>query len=91
MMEEIARELLKVARELVGAKIPSEIVEAVEAASSFMDVGKELKSRGIKYEFSTKVFPIYTIRERGKMIVVINKKYVDGADVIVGDIAIGEM
>jgi hypothetical protein len=67
------------------------IQSAVEKASSFMSVGSELKKIGVKYDFSTGMMPIYTIKVPGNTIGIVNKKYAAGAEREVRDIAIGLM
>lgn len=62
---------------------------AVKNATSFMNVGSELKKAGIKYDFSTSMIPMYTIKVSGNTIAVVNKKYAAGAEREVKDIAIG--
>lgn len=67
-------------------------VEAVvKNASSFMNVGAELKKAGMKYSFSTSMIPMYLVKVSGNAIAIVNKKYVKDADREVGDIAIGLM
>jgi hypothetical protein len=65
------------------------IEAAVKNATSFMNVGTELKKAGIKYDFSTSMIPMYTIKVSGNTIAVVNKKYAAGAEREVKDIAIG--
>ncbi len=65
------------------------IEAAVKNASSFMNVGTELKKAGIKYDFSTSMIPMYTIKVSGNTIAIVNKKYAAGAEREVKDIAIG--
>ena len=55
-----------------------------------MDIGKELKSNGIKYSFGTNMIPMYIIDKPVK-IAILNNKYADGAERVVGDTAIGLM
>lgn len=64
---------------------------AVKNATSFMNVGAELKKAGIKYGFHTSNIPMYLIAVKGtdNAIVICNKKNVTGADRVVNDIAIG--
>lgn len=62
---------------------------AVKNATSFMNVGTELKKIGVKYDFSTSMIPMYTIKVSGNTIAVVNKKYAAGAERTVKDIAIG--
>jgi hypothetical protein len=67
------------------------IEAVVKNATSFMNVGAELKKAGIKYGFHTSDIPMYLIKVSGRdnAIVICNKKYVSGADREVNDIAIG--
>jgi hypothetical protein len=68
------------------------IEAVVKNATSFMNVGAELKKAGIKYGFHTSTIPMYLIalpRNKDNAIVICNKKYVSGADREVNDIAIG--
>jgi len=80
------REFLAEAKDLIPT-----LKSAVENAKSFMDVGKELKKLKIKYDFSTEMMPIYWIKSGSDKYAILNKKYVDNADVYVGDIGIGKM
>ena len=65
------------------------IEDLVSKASSFMDVGNQLKKHKVKYSFSTSMMPIYKLDKLP--IAIVNKRYVDKADREVGDIAIGLM
>jgi hypothetical protein len=65
------------------------IEAAVKGATSFMNVGSELKKVGIKYDFTTSMIPMYMIKVSGNTIAIVNKKYAAGAEKTVGDIAIG--
>jgi|694.fasta_scaffold00044_93 hypothetical protein len=67
------------------------IEAAVKNASSFMNVGSELKKIGVKYDFSTSMIPMYRIKVSGNTIAIVNKKYAAGAEREVKDIAIGLM
>lgn len=81
-------------REITEGKYDNElnkIAGAVEKASSFMNVGAELKKIGVKYDFSTSMIPMYRIKVPGNTIAIVNKKYAAGAEKEVGDIAIGLM
>ena len=62
----------------------------VKNSKSFMDVGKELKKNGIKYSFGTSPLPMYIIDKPVK-IAILNNKYADGAERVVGTTAIGLM
>jgi hypothetical protein len=65
---------------------------AVEAASSFMSVGSELKKLGMKYTFATEPLPIYIIQPTpNNKVAIVNKKYASKPDFVVGDIAVGIM
>ena len=80
-----------------GGKIPSKIKDAVSKSKNLMDVGNYLKESGVDYDFNTYDMPMppamYKIKEKvdGKSIYILNKNYVDGADFINGEIAIGIM
>lgn len=66
--------------------------QAVEAASSFMSVGTELKKLGIRYVFATEPLPIYIVQQTpNNRIAIVNKKYATKPDFVVGDIAVGVM
>jgi hypothetical protein len=65
------------------------IEAAVKGATSFMNVGTELKKAGIKYDFTTSMIPMYMIKVSGNTIAIVNKKYAADAEKTVGDIAIG--
>jgi hypothetical protein len=65
------------------------IEAAVKGATSFMNVGSELKKAGIKYDFTTSMIPMYMIKVSGNTIAIVNKKYAAGAEREVNDIAIG--
>lgn len=61
----------------------------VKNATSFMNVGSELKKAGIKYDFTTSMIPMYMIKVSGNTIAICNKKYAADAEREVNDIAIG--
>jgi len=65
------------------------IEAAVKGATSFMNVGTELKKAAIKYDFTTSMIPMYMIKVSGNTIAIVNKKYATDSERIVGDIAIG--
>lgn len=70
----------------------AKIKGAVEAASSFMNVGSELKKLGMKYTFATEPLPIYIIQPTpNNKVAIVNKKYATKPDFVVGDIAVGIM
>ncbi len=64
---------------------------AVEAASSFMSVGSELKKIGMRYIFATSPMPIYVVQNGSSRLGIVNKKYATKPDFVVGDIAVGVM
>jgi len=66
------------------------LADIVKASKSFMDIGKELKKNGIKYSFGTSPLPMYIIDKPVK-IAILNNKYADGAERVVGTTAIGLM
>jgi hypothetical protein len=67
----------------------AKIKGAVSNASSFMGIGSELKKLGMKYDFSTSPLPVYMIKKGNKTFVLINKKYAEKPDFVVGDTAGG--
>ena len=70
--------------------ILDKLADIVKGAKSFMDIGKELKKNGIKYSFGTNMIPMYIIDKPVK-IAILNNKYADGAERVVGTTAIGLM
>jgi len=70
--------------------ILDKLADMVKNSKSFMDVGKELKKNGIKYSFGTSPLPMYIIDKPVK-IAILNNKYADGAERVVGTTAIGLM
>ena len=64
---------------------------AIQRAGSFMRIGTELKNVGIKYSFSTEPLPIYMIKVGGKYFALVNKKFADKPDFVIGDTAGGMM
>ena len=68
-------------------------VEGIVKDNSFMDLEKPFKKAGFKVKVLGGDMPMppvyYEVSKGGKTLTVINKKYVDGADRTVGDIAIG--
>lgn len=88
----IREEIKNITKSLTEGKYDADldkIEAAVKNASSFMNVGAELKKAGIKYEFSTSMIPMYTVKVSGNTIAIVNKKYVDDAEREVNNIAIG--
>jgi hypothetical protein len=69
--------------------ILDKIQNTIQNASSFMNVGKELKNAGIKYDFSTSMIPMYRIKVPGNTIAIVNKRYAADAEREVKDMAIG--
>ena len=88
----IREEIKNITKSLTEGKYDADldkIEAAVKNASSFMNVGAELKKAGIKYDFSTSMIPMYTVKVSGNKIAIVNKKYAAGAEREVKDIAIG--
>jgi len=68
--------------------------EAVKAAGSYMNVGRELKKLGIKFTSTLGEGPIpahYVATLGGKKYGIINKKYADDPDFVIGEIAVGKL
>ena len=79
-------------KEGVSTKEMDSIKSAVEAASSFMGVGAELKKLGIRYTFATEPLAIYIVQPTpNNKVAIINKRYATNPDFVVGDIAVGVM
>jgi hypothetical protein len=102
MKEQLRKIVRETMREAVLSEIESvnegrydadldKIEAAVKNASSFMNVGSELKKIGVKYDFSTSMIPMYRIKVSGNTIAIVNKKYASDAERTVKDIAIGLM
>ena len=70
--------------------ILDKLADIVKDAKSFMDIGSGLKKAGIKYSFGTNMIPMYIIDKPAK-IAILNNKYADGAERVVGSTAIGLM
>ena len=76
----------------VSSKDMQTIKSAVEAASSFMNIGAELKKTGMRYIFATSPMPIYVVQDKsGNRIAIVNKKYATKPDFVHGDTAVGVM
>jgi hypothetical protein len=79
-------------KESVSSKEMDTIKSAVEAASSFMNVGAELKKAGLRYTFATEPLAIYIVQPTpNNRVAIINKRYASKPDFVVGDIAVGKM
>jgi hypothetical protein len=79
-------------KEGVSSKELDSIKSAVEAASSFMNVGAQLKSAGLRYTFATEPLAIYIVQPTpNSKVAIINKRYASKPDFVVGDIAVGVM
>jgi hypothetical protein len=79
-------------KEGVSPKELDTIKSAVEAASSFMNVGAQLKSAGLRYTFATEPLAIYIVQPTANnKVAIINKRYASNPDFVVGDIAVGVM
>ena len=78
--------------EAASSKDMDKIKSAVEAASSFMGVGSELKKLGMKYTFATEPLAIYIVQPTpNNKVAIVNKRYASKPDFVVGDIAVGIM
>ena len=78
--------------EAASPKDMDKIKSAVEAASSFMGVGSELKKLGMKYTFATEPLAIYIVQPTpNNKVAIVNKRYASKPDFVVGDIAVGIM
>jgi hypothetical protein len=78
--------------ERISPKDMEAIKSAVQSASSFMNIGSELKKTGIRYIFATSPMPIYIVQDKsGNRVGIVNKKYATKPDFVVGDTAVGVM
>ena len=76
----------------VSPKDMESIKGAVQSASSFMNIGSELKKLGMKYIFATSPMPIYVVQDKGgNRVGIVNKKYATKPDFVHGDTAVGVM
>jgi hypothetical protein len=76
----------------VSQKDMESIKGAVQSASSFMNIGSELKKLGMKYIFATSPMPIYVVQDKGgNRVGIVNKKYATKPDFVHGDTAVGVM
>ncbi len=67
------------------------VQKVVDGGGSFMEIGNELRNNGIKYEFAFEPITMYMIKNGSETIAICNKKYVEDADTVVGNIAIGKL
>jgi hypothetical protein len=76
----------------VSSKDMESIKGAVQSASSFMNIGAELKKLGMRYTFATSPMPIYVVQDKGgNRVGIVNKKYATKPDFVHGDTAVGVM
>lgn len=76
----------------VSPKDMEKIKGAVEAASSFMGIGSELKKTGLRYIFATSPMPVYIVQPTpNNKVAIVNKKYASKPDFVIGDTAVGVM
>ena len=76
----------------VSPKDMESIKGAVQSASSFMNIGSELKKLRMKYVFATSPMPIYVVQDKsGNRVGIVNKKYATKPDFVHGDTAVGVM
>jgi hypothetical protein len=93
--DETIAEVIKMKKsmnERISPKDMEAIKSAVQSASSFMNIGSELKKTGIRYIFATSPMPIYIVQDKsGNRVGIVNKKYATKPDFVVGDTAVGVM
>jgi hypothetical protein len=83
---------LESVNEGVSPKDMGKIKAAVEAASSFMNIGSELKKSGLRYIFATSPMPVYIVQPTpNNKVAIVNKKYASKPDFVIGDTAVGVM
>ncbi len=79
-------------QEGVSPKDMDKIKAAVEAATSFMNVGMHLKKAGLRYTFATSPMAIYIVQPTpNNRVAIVNKRYASDPDFVHGEIAVGIM
>jgi hypothetical protein len=79
-------------QEGVSPKDMDKIKAAVEAATSFMNVGMHLKKAGLRYTFATSPMAIYIVQPTpNNKVAIVNKRYASDPDFVHGEIAVGIM
>jgi hypothetical protein len=73
------------------AAVLGQLKGAAKRAVKFVNLGQELKRLGIKYSFSTEPLPAYLVVIKGKKFAIVNKKYAEDPDAVVGEMAIGAL
>ena len=89
---ELRAEILPLLRKADGDL--DKLKEAVKAAGTWVNVGRELKKLGIKYtaSFGDPPIPPHIVATMsGKRYGIIHKKYADDPDFVIGEIAVGKM
>lgn len=62
-----------------------QIMRAIEQADNFMNVGAQLKTYGIKYDFATEPAPYYMVKGAGQKYVICASIYADDDAIKVTD------
>jgi hypothetical protein len=79
-------------QEGVSPKDMDKIKAAVEASTSFMNVGMHLKKAGLRYTFATSPMAIYIVQPTpNNRVAIVNKRYASDPDFVHGEIAVGIM
>lgn len=90
---ELQPKLLPLLRE-AGTDDLDKLKEAVKAAGTYMNVGRELKKLGIKFTSTLGEGPMpphYVAIVGGQKYGIINKKYADDPDFVIGQVAVGKL
>lgn len=92
-MDKIAKELVRMAKELISADADLEAIAEVVKNNKFLSLRNPLKKMGLKkVDFSHAGFPHWSMKtRRGKTVAIVNKKHADpsSGDVVVGDFVVG--
>ena len=86
----IKEELTKYLKEEPG-KGPVHVIGSLIHQHGLMGAGEALEQMGFDADFVTSPLPMWMLEKDGVKYAALNKKYVEDADLIVGDIAIGVM
>jgi hypothetical protein len=70
---------------------PIEIIGSLANQHGFLDLRDPLSQMGFKVDFVTSPMAMYMLEKGGEKFAVLNKKYAEDPDLVVGDIAIGRM
>jgi len=70
---------------------PIEIIGSLANQHGFLDLREPLEQMGFDVDFVTSPMAMYMLKKGGAQFAVLNKKYAEDPDLVVGEIAIGRM